>query len=323
MTHRWALRCPPPADLVPPVPVDPSGRDGPTKGQARGPRWRRSSPGLYVPSKTAQTLEQRILEEAQRLPAGGAVSGWAALRLFGGNMFDGLDTDGRTELPIPLVAPRHRDFRPGRRSRRHRESLEPDEVTQRHGIATTTAERALFDGMHWAVDLREAVAVADMAFAAQLTTPAAILDWLDERPGRRGITRVRRALAYAVTRSRTPAETRLRLIWEIDAGLPRPLCNWPVADEHGVRIGRPDLLSQELGVVGEFDGRDHREISTQAEDVDKEGRYRDAGLECFRVVGRDLFDRPLVVQRIRSAARRAAEADRPRRWLISSAPGPL
>ena len=76
-------------------------------------------------------------------------------------------------------------------------------------------------------------------------------------------------------------------------------------------------------MVGEFDGRDHREISTQAEDVDKEGRYRDAGLECFRVVGRDLFDRPLVVERIRSAARRAAEADRPRRWLISSAPGPL
>src|SRR5690242_3155835 len=65
--HRWDPIAPPIPDLVLPVRVDPTGRDGPTRAQARGPRWRRSSPGLYVPVGTPDDLvEQRIVEAYAR-----------------------------------------------------------------------------------------------------------------------------------------------------------------------------------------------------------------------------------------------------------------
>jgi hypothetical protein len=50
----------------------------------------------------------------------------------------------------------------------------------------------------------------------------------------------------------------MRLIWTLDAQLPPPLCNWPLADLARNYLGRPDLLCPELGIYGEFDGADHR-----------------------------------------------------------------
>jgi very-short-patch-repair endonuclease len=96
-----------------------------------------------------------------------------------------------------------------------------------------------------------------------------------------------------------------------------------VADERGRRIGKPDLLCEELAVVGEYDGADHREARRQADDVAKEDDFRNVGLECFRVVGRDIDDVSLVVRRMRGAVQRAAEAGRPSRWTIRKNPGPL
>ncbi len=49
----------------------------------------------------------------------------------------------------------------------------------------------------------------------------------------------------------------MRMIWVVDAGLPRPLCNMPIFDRHGRHIGTPDLLDPVAGVVGEYDGALH------------------------------------------------------------------
>lgn len=102
--HRWdpVVGAVPP--LVRPVRVDPAGRTGPTRGQAVGPRWRRTSRGLYVPATVApDVLKQRVLEQSVRVPTGGAVTGWAALRLHGAAFFDGLARDGRSPLPVPVA----------------------------------------------------------------------------------------------------------------------------------------------------------------------------------------------------------------------------
>ena len=66
--------------LVRPVRVDPEGLTGPTRGQARGPGWRRTSQGLHVPAGVDVTPEQRIVEAAAVLRKDEAVAGWAALR---------------------------------------------------------------------------------------------------------------------------------------------------------------------------------------------------------------------------------------------------
>src|SRR6478672_8889662 len=103
VSERWSTVAPK-VDVVKPVHVDPSGRTGPTKGQAHGPRWRRTSEGLYVPARVSDDLvEQRIIEAGARLQRG-VVTGWAALRLLGGGYFDGIDRDGRTRLAIPIAA---------------------------------------------------------------------------------------------------------------------------------------------------------------------------------------------------------------------------
>jgi len=134
---------------------------------------------------------------------------------------------------------------------------------------------------------------------------------------------MRKALTLANARSRSPNETRMRLIWRIDGGFPEPRCNWPVADHGGRRIGRPDLLSDELAVVGEFDGGDHDRAQVRSSDAGKESAYRDAGLEVFRVMGPDLGNPRLVLGRMSAAVSRAAEAQRPRRWMTRTDPGPL
>lgn len=115
MSHRWDLDAAPPTRLVVPVRIDPEGKIGPTRGQARGPGWRSSSPGLWVPSNTsADTVEQRILEALAWAGPEAVATGWASLRLQGGGFFDGLARDGRTRLPVPIATNgERRRARPG------------------------------------------------------------------------------------------------------------------------------------------------------------------------------------------------------------------
>jgi hypothetical protein len=322
MAHRWDLRSPEPHGLVWPVPLDPTGAEGPTRGQARGPRWRRTGHNLYVPAHVApDRVEQRIVEAAARLPAGGLISGWAALRLHGVNFCDGLDRD-LAELPVPVVLPLDANMRPGG-VERHRSAVPPAERTVCFGVPCTSPARALFDAMVWSGDLREAVVVADSMFAARVLAREDFAAYVGSRAGAKGYRLVDEALPLTVDRSRSPMESRMRLVWVLDAGLPWPRCNWPVADLAGNRIGRPDLLCEEVAVVGEFDGRDHSGARRRSDDARKDQAYRDVGLESFRIVGREIDDVALVVRRMQAAVRRAAEAERPALWLIREQPGPL
>jgi hypothetical protein len=266
-------------------------------------------------------VEQRIIEEWSRMPAGTVVSGWAALRLHGANFFDGMD--GRMQpLPVPVVLP------PGANARgigveRHREPIGRAEVVVRHGIRCAVPTRALFDALKWAPGEREAVVAADMALAPGVVRAEQMAAYVAGRAGHRGAARASRAMSLSEPRTKSPKESVMRQIWVVDAALPRPRCNWPVGDRRGRRIGKPDLLSEEYAVVGEYDGGDHRSASRQADDVTKEDAFRNEGLECFRIVGRDIDDVSLVVHRMRSAVERSQQAGRPQTWTLRTHPGPL
>jgi hypothetical protein len=264
----WQLRAGRPVGLVRPVAVDPDGRTGPTKGQARGPRWRRTSTGMYVPSQVERgKVEQRILEESCRLPDAGVVTGWAALRLHGARYFDGLADDGSTLLSVPLVVPPGTPLRRTHGVEVHRERLEADEQTARHGIPCASPVRAAFDAARRAPDVREAVVVLDMSLAARVLHMATFREYLSSKGGWPGIRKVQGAADLADNRSKSPKESALRLIWRLDAGRPAPRCNWPVADAAGMFIGSPDLLCEELAVVGEYDGAEHRERRRHRDDA--------------------------------------------------------
>ncbi|MGH3368533.1 MAG: hypothetical protein ACRDPR_00890, partial [Nocardioidaceae bacterium] len=297
---------------------DPSGRAGPTRGQARGPGWRQTSYGYYVPTHVSDAVpEQRVLEQSVRLPPGGAVTGWAAARMRGAAFFDGLERDGVTRRPVPLAIGPHASVRADGTVAISRERLDPAEVSSVQGVPCTTVRRALFDEMREARDDRAAVVAMDMMAAAELVSIRQMRTYVAGRGGWRGVPRVRRALGLADENSMSPNETYTRLLWVLDAGLPPPLSNQPVFDGSGSLIGVADLLDPVAGVVGEYDGAAHRGLHRHRRDVIREDRFRRAGLEYFKVVGGDLADPALVVERMRATRERAKFlAPRDRAWTL-------
>lgn len=262
------------------------------------------------------------MEAASRLPLGAAVTGWAALRLARAGFFDGLASDGRTPLPVPVALQPQQRLQLDRAVRQIRGGLCTHETRVVSGIACTTSERAVLDAVRDCDDVRAAVGVMDMALAAGVTTRSR-LDGYERGHGfRAGICRFREAAHLATERSLSPMETVMRLIWILDAGLPTPLLNWPVLDADGRFLGQPDLLSVELGVYGEFDGADHREREQHRVDVARAEAFRSVGLEGFTIVGADLRDVRLVVTRMRAAVERA-RAGRRGSWRVADEAPPV
>jgi len=119
-------------------------------------------------------------------------------------------------------------------------------------------------------------------------------------------------------RCMSPKATELRMM---DASTPtssRPSCNWPVADRTARVIGRPDLMSAECGVIGEYDGAEHRSRS----------RQRDDSVERMRSAAESIgsSDRRIRLADVTGTGRSkkpssAPDGDMPRRWSPPANPG--
>jgi hypothetical protein len=264
-------------------------------------------------------VEQRILEQVVRLRGAGVVTGWASLRWQGAAYFDGR-AFGR-DRPVPLVRCSGGRFRPETAAQISRSQMAPPEIVVAHGLACASVERSLFDEMRFSANEREAAVSADMTVAAGLITIDQLTAYVARRCAWTGVPLARKALCLVTSDSRSPTEVRMRLIWELDAGLPRPLCNQPVFDRHGNLLGCPDLLDPEAGVVGEYDGAVHKNVARHRRDVAREDGFRASGLEYFAVVGGDLSHRDLVVERMLGARRRAKFlAPEQRAWTLDPPP---
>lgn len=320
MGHRWDPIAPPVTGLVTPVRVDPTGRLGPTRGQARGTKWRVVGRGLAVPAHVGDDLvEQRILEAYASAGPRAVVTGWAALRLHGGGFFDGLARDGRTRLPVPVAANGERlGSRDGRLAVRL--TVPADEVVTIHGMRCAIPERALFDEMRRIGHVPEMAVAVGAACAAQLTSLRRMELYRSTRRWYRDVRVIARALEMSVEDCRSPQEDRFRMIWEYHAGWGRPLRNRSVLDLDGRLVAVPDLLDPARGVVGEYAGADHRDIDRHESDIAREAALRGVGLEYVEVVGRDLSHPDRVAQRMREAASRAGVL--PRRWQLGPPTSP-
>jgi hypothetical protein len=295
------------------VPVDVGGRNGPTKAQARGPHWRRTSRGLYVPSCVdATSPEQRIIEAAAALPVIGGVTGWAGLRWAGGHWFGGVA--GGEVRPVPLAVGFH-DIRPQAGIEVTQEHLDLREVTSLDGLPMTKVERSLGFEMRYAANLRDAAVAFCMAAYSDLVSIEEMNAFLARHRGWDGIRLARGAMTLAEENCWSPQEVRMLLAWLLDADLPKPLCNRPVFDRSGRHIGTPDLLDVEAGVVGEYDSALHLNGGQRRNDRDREEAFRGVGLEYFTILTGDLRDRVRTAERMRRARSRARfEAESRRAW---------
>jgi len=301
--------------------VDPSGCVGPTRMQARGPHWRRTSRGFYVPADVDNALpEQRIVEASTVLPSAGAITGWAALRWAGGVWFDGLTADGRSRRPVTVVTSTF-DIRPQRGIAVSQERLDPRELTSVDGLVVTEPVRSLSFEMRYASSFREAIVCFDMAAYSDLVSIDEMVTYATGHPGWTGIPQMRKALLWVDENSWSPREVTMRLIWVLDAGFPKPLCNHPVFDRFGTLLGIPDLLDPEAGVVGEYDGSLHLEGRQRRRDREREEAFRRVGLEYFTMLRGDAGDRQAMVARMEEARGRASwAAEAKRAWTTDLPP---
>jgi hypothetical protein len=314
MSRKLAISRP---GVVVPVRVDATGRNGPTKAQARGPRWRRTSHGLYVRADVDGTEpEQRIVEAAAALPEVGGVTGWAGLRWAGGSWFEGRTGDGADQRPVPLAVGFH-DIRPQTGIEVTQEHLDHQEMTALDGLPMTTVQRSLGYEMRYAGNLRNAVVAFCMAAYSDLVSIDDMNAFFDRHRGWDGIRSARAAMALAEENCWSPQEARMLLVWLLDADLPAPLCNRPVFDRSGRHIGTPDLLDVEAGLVGEYDGPLHLEGVQRRKDRDREEAFRGVGLEYLMVLTGDLGDRARTAERMRRARSRARfEGESRRAWTV-------
>ncbi len=266
--------------------------------------------------------EQRSVEAAALLRPGEALTGWAALNWLGGHWFTGTAADG-SRLPVPVVT--------------GREVVAPDWVlvSQEHlrggeriivdGLPVTSAIRSVsFEARH-VHSLWRAVAALDMACYSDLVTIADLASYAAIIGPWTGIGMLRKAVALGDENTWSPQEVRMRLVWEVIAERPRPLCNVPVFDRAGRHVCTPDLLDPVAGVVGEYNGSFHLLGSQHTRDVRREGELRRLGLECVTMIASDhADDYRSFLSRLDTAyacARYAAERDRawtiqaPRWWI--------
>ena len=297
---------------------------GVTRAQLRGPLWRSPHRDVHVWSGLdANHPRTRALAAALLLPPTGALGGWAAAWLLGVTDLDGTGRSGRALEPVGLVLPPPSQLRPREGVVRVRSALEPEDVFTCTGARVTSPVRTAVDlarGRPGPGELVEAVAALDAVLHVTDATRADVEAYALAHPRWHGVRRARQALALADPRARSRGESRLRVMWLLQAGLPRPECNVDILDAAGRFLGCVDLLEPRSGLVAEYDGAGHREASRHARDNEREERLEDAGLVVVRLSAGDLARPGDAVRRLVTGHRRACDSAGPRRWSWRPSP---
>ena len=216
-----------------------------TWGQLRS-RYRAIYPNVYTPRLAERSLDAHTvgawLWSGRRAP----ITGRAASALHGSKWVD-------QNAPVELLWPNNR---PPRGIITRNDRFDDDEVLDIGGMAVATPQRTAYDlGRH--LPLAAAVAHLDALCHATSLTREDLSPLIDRYPGARHVRRLRRALDLVDGGSQSPKETWLRLLL-VNAGLPRPRTQIPVADEFGRKFAYLDMGWEDVKIAVEYDGDQHR-----------------------------------------------------------------
>jgi len=324
---------------------------GVTRADLHRPPWARLAHGRYAWAP-AGDLRSRLLRLGGLGPPGSALGGWAAAHLHGATDLDGA-FPGAAPAPVLLCVPRAATWRATSAGLRiWRSDLAPGDVTTIEGLSVTSAVRTGFDlarlppppgpvspspssstsfstsstsfptSSNLSVP-REAVVQVDALLRTATVHLDEITGYARRHPRRAGHARALRVLAAAEPRSRSCQESRLRLIWTLDAGLPRPAANQAVRDRSGRVVAELDLLDVEAALGIEYDGSDHASAERRAADHVRADRLRRLGLVVVQLTAPDLLRfRDRTVARLRTAHAEGLRRDHRRdAWSLASPSG--
>lgn len=303
--------------LVVPVRADPTGVRGPTPGQARGRRWRRTSPNRFVPVEVPRSRDQRIIEAAAGLPPGCAVTGWAGLAWQGARWFDGIDLDGRA-LPIPVSVGDVRTINPRQGITICEDWLFDGDIVMVDGLPVTIPVRSVSYEVRRAWSLERGIQIVDMAAAADLVSLEEMRTYLERLRGRPGTLQLADAIELGNENAWSPKEVTMRIEWVPPPGFDVPplLCNAPIFDLDGNHLLTPDLFDPRWGVAGEYNGAVHDGDEPRRRDLGREELYRRYEIETVTMMSGDLRDPRAFVSRVGSAYRRST-CDGRRLWTLA------
>lgn len=251
---------------------------GVTRGQLRGPSYRRLGSGLYSWIGLEDGPQLMLTAVAKRLPKGAAFSGLTAAWLHG---LPVLPCD-----PIEVTIPKSIGNRRRANASVRRAGLASEEIVLKRAFPTTSAIRTVVD-LGSRNTLTERVVSADMFLHAKLVTIAQL----------KGIARIRRVVEFAEPLVESPMETRLRMLLVL-AGLPRPEVQGLIHDEMGHPLARPDLLYRVQRLAIEYDGENHRD--RLAADNRRQNGLIGAGFRLLRFTASDVYRFPdSVVMQVR------------------------
>jgi very-short-patch-repair endonuclease len=199
-----------------------------------------------------------------------------------------------TSGPVDVTIPRR--SRSSELIRRHLATLPGDEVTVHEGIPVTTVPRTIFDLAAGSSVDRVESAIRQAEYL-RLHDQLSLLDLVRRYPGRRGVRRVREALArierLPAGRTRSPMEERF-VPFLRRYGLPRPRLNdWIVV---GARRFQVDCHWPGTGQVVELDSWEaHGTRSAFREDRARDRTLRTSGYDVTRISWAQLDDEPEAV----------------------------
>jgi hypothetical protein len=274
---------------------------GISRGALRSAEFEAPFHGIRSRAGMSRTTEQVCAAYARKLPPGSAFAGLTAARLW--------------RMPLPLyvgnetstvdVASRApRRAANGARVRGSR--FDPDlvRVAAVGGLPVFSPVDTWCSLEPW-LDLADLTSIADHVVSDEPSREGdsgvelgELEMALDRRSGRRGVSRLRRALRDARPHCWSRTETLARLVLT-SAGIPEPELNHLV--KLPTRRVHLDMAWPEVRFAIEYDGDSHREASQFLRDIERQELIQDENWSIMRMTRADLFDRPdVLVQRVAS-----------------------
>ena len=166
-----------------------------------------------------------------------------------------------------------------------------------NGIRITTPERTAFD-IGRSLSGNRAIPILDALANATNFTVADVEALAADKPGSRGVRRLRSALKLVDGGAESPQESRVRLLL-VGGGLPRPETQIEFTDEFGVARIRVDLGWREWRVAVEYDGVQHWSDRYQRSwDIDRIALLEAMGWSVVRVSAEMLTRPHVIVERV-------------------------
>jgi very-short-patch-repair endonuclease len=167
-------------------------------------------------------------------------------------------------------------------------SLEPAEITARHGIPCTSVARTLLD-LASVVTSRVLDRALEQSMMLRLYDHRSVIEVLERANGRRGAGVLRRSLVRLTDEPPdTRSELERRLLELIrDSGLPRPVVNIRIA---GYEV---DICWPDKSVIVEADGRrTHGTPQAFERDRQRDLELTNLGWRVIRITWRQVAERP-------------------------------